>query len=119
MISYFLSFAPELSAFFSHFCAERGIELRAKDAAAGFQGGSRVEAVATRSGVVFPCDLVVVAIGVTPDIEFLRDSGIRILREQRCEIEAADVLEENDYAGHEHDVANAGDYERPLGRARG
>ena len=70
--------APELSAFFSHFCAERGIELRAKDAAASFQGGSRVEAVATRSGDVFPCDLVVVAIGVTPDIEFLRDSGIQL-----------------------------------------
>lgn len=62
--------APELSAFFSRFCAQRGIELRAKDTAAAFQGGSRVEAVATRSGDIFPCDLVVVAIGVTPDIGF-------------------------------------------------
>ena len=42
--------APELSAFFSRFCAERGIELRTNDTAAAFQGASRVEAVAARSG---------------------------------------------------------------------
>jgi NADPH-dependent 2,4-dienoyl-CoA reductase/sulfur reductase-like enzyme len=70
--------AAELSAFFSRYCAERGIELRTNDTVAAFQGGSRVEAVLTRLGEIRPCDLVVVAIGVTADIEFLRDSGIRL-----------------------------------------
>lgn len=68
--------APELSTFFSRYCADRGIELRTNDAAAMFQGDSRVEAVATRSGEIWPCDLVVVAIGVTPETDFLCDSGI-------------------------------------------
>src|ERR1019366_7080916 len=70
--------APELSAFFSRYCAKRGIELRTKDTAAAFQGSSRVEAVVTCSGKSLPCDLVVVAIGVAPEIEFLRDSGIQL-----------------------------------------
>ena len=94
--------APELSAFFSRFCAERGIELRVKDAAAAFQGGSSVEAVATRAGDIFPCDLVVVAIGVTPDLGFLRDSGIQlgdgILVDQRLETSAPGIFAAGDVA---------------------
>jgi NTE family protein len=69
---------PELSAFFTSFCMERGIELRVKDAAAAFQGDSRVEAVVTRSGEILSCDIVVVTVGATPNIGFLRDSGIQL-----------------------------------------
>jgi NADPH-dependent 2,4-dienoyl-CoA reductase/sulfur reductase-like enzyme/predicted acylesterase/phospholipase RssA len=70
--------APELSAFFGRFCAERGIELRMKDTALAFQGHSSVEAVATHGGDIITCDLVIVAIGVTPDLGFLRDSGVQL-----------------------------------------
>jgi NTE family protein len=94
--------APELSAFFSRFCAERGIELRAKEAAASFQGGSRVEAVVTDAGEIFPCDLVVVAIGVTPEFGFLRDSGIQvgdgILVNQHLETSAPGIFAAGDVA---------------------
>jgi NTE family protein len=68
--------APELSAFFSRFCTEQGIELHLKEAAAAFQGDGRVEAVVTRSGAILPCDIVVVATGATPAIGFIRDSDI-------------------------------------------
>ena len=94
--------APELSAFFSRFCAERGIELRMNDAAAAFQGDSSVEAVVTRTGDIFPCDLLVVAIGVTPDLGFLRDSGIQlgdgILVDQHLETSAPGIFAAGDVA---------------------
>ena len=94
--------APEVSAFFTRFCAERGIELRVNDAAAAFQGDSSVEAVATRAGDIFPCDLVVVAIGVTPDLGFLRDGGIQlgdgILVDQRLETSAPGIFAAGDVA---------------------
>ena len=94
--------APELSAFFSRFCAERGIELRVNDTAAAFQGDSSIEAVATRAGDIFPCDLVVVAIGVTPDLGFLRDSGIQlgdgILVDQHLETSAPGIFAAGDVA---------------------
>lgn len=70
--------APELSAFFCRYCMERGIAIRTNDVATAFKGDSRVEAVATRSGEVWPCDLVVVAIGVTPAMDCLRGSGIEV-----------------------------------------
>jgi NADPH-dependent 2,4-dienoyl-CoA reductase/sulfur reductase-like enzyme len=94
--------APELSAFFSRYCAKRGIELRTKDTAAAFQGSSRVEAVVTCSGKSLPCDLVVVAIGVAPEIEFLRDSGIQlgdgILVNQHLETSAPGIFAAGDVA---------------------
>ncbi len=68
--------APELSAFFSNYCVERGIDVRTDNAATAIKGKERVEAVETRSGETLPCDLVVVAIGVTPAADFLHDCGI-------------------------------------------
>ncbi|MCY1501385.1 3-phenylpropionate/cinnamic acid dioxygenase ferredoxin--NAD(+) reductase component [compost metagenome] len=70
--------APELSAFFSRYCAARGIDVRTGDAATGFLGTSRVEAVLTQSGEVLATDLVVAAMGVSPAIEFLHGSDIAI-----------------------------------------
>jgi len=64
--------APELSEFFRRYCIERGIEVRTSDAPEAIKGSGRVTAVVTRSGDVLPCDLVVVAIGVTPAAEFLK-----------------------------------------------
>ena len=94
--------APELSAFFSRYCSERGIELLTNDTAAAFQGSTRVQAVVTRSGEIRPCDLVVVGIGVTPDIEFLRDSGIGlgdgILVDQHLEASVPGIFAAGDVA---------------------
>ncbi|MGO9674704.1 MAG: FAD-dependent oxidoreductase [Methylocella sp.] len=94
--------APELSSFFSGFCVEQGIELRTNAAAVAFQGAGRVEAVATRSGDIIPCDLVIVAIGATPDVGFLRDSGIRlgdgILVDQHLETSAPGIFAAGDVA---------------------
>ena len=94
--------APELSVFFSRYCAERGIELRTNDIAVALEGASRVEAAVARSGELWPCDLVVVAIGVTPETGFLRDSGIQlgdgILVDQYLETSAPGVFAAGDVA---------------------
>lgn len=94
--------APELSAFFSRYCAERGIEIRLNDAASAFKGGDRLKAVVTRSGRTLPCDLVVAAIGVIPDMGFLRDSGIKlgdgILVDEHLETSAPGIFAAGDVA---------------------
>ncbi len=94
--------APELSAFFGGYCVELGIELRTNDGVVAFQGGSRVEAVLTRSGVIRPCDLVVVAIGVTANVEFLHDSGIQlgdgILVNEQLELSVPGIFAAGDVA---------------------
>jgi NADPH-dependent 2,4-dienoyl-CoA reductase/sulfur reductase-like enzyme/predicted acylesterase/phospholipase RssA len=70
--------APELSAFFGRYCAEHGIEARVNDTIVAFDGRDRIATITTRSGETLPCDLAVIAIGVTPNIEFLRGSGIEL-----------------------------------------
>src|SRR5208282_3298533 len=54
------------------------------------------------SGELWPCDLVVVAIGVTPETGFLRDSGIRlgdgIMVDQHLETSAPGVFAAGDVA---------------------
>jgi len=68
----------ELSAFFMRYCMKRGIKIRTNDSAVAFNGDGRVEAVVTRAGDVIRCDLVAVAIGVAPVVDFLHDSGIAL-----------------------------------------
>ncbi|WER50270.1 FAD-dependent oxidoreductase [Cupriavidus sp. WKF15] len=70
--------APELSGFFTRHCESRGIEVRTGDAVTGFLGTSHVEALLTQSGEALPCDLAVVAIGVSPATEFLRGTNITV-----------------------------------------
>jgi NTE family protein len=70
--------APKLSAFFLRYCADRGIDVCINETAAAFKGNNRIEAIATSSGRMLPCDLVVATIGVVPEVDFLRGSGIAI-----------------------------------------
>lgn len=70
--------SPEISAFFAQYYEARGVELRCKESVEKFSGSARVESVVTSSRKVLPCEIVAVAIGVHPEIEFLQNSGIDI-----------------------------------------
>ncbi|MFM0511698.1 FAD-dependent oxidoreductase [Paraburkholderia sp. RL17-373-BIF-A] len=65
-----------LSDYFMRRCAERGIDVLLDRNIREFVGSAAVEAVVTDRGESMECDLVVVAIGVTPNCEFLRGSGL-------------------------------------------
>jgi NADPH-dependent 2,4-dienoyl-CoA reductase/sulfur reductase-like enzyme/predicted acylesterase/phospholipase RssA len=58
--------------------AGRGVEMVLDVSIAGFRGHERAEAVVTQDGRVFPCDLVAIGIGVSPDVDFLQGSGIAL-----------------------------------------
>jgi NADPH-dependent 2,4-dienoyl-CoA reductase/sulfur reductase-like enzyme/predicted acylesterase/phospholipase RssA len=70
--------APEISAFFQAAASERGIAVRLDDTVERFTGVGHVEEIETRNGEVLPVDLVVLASGVTPATDFLKDSGIAL-----------------------------------------
>jgi NTE family protein len=70
--------APILSAFLLQYFQEHGVEIIFEDTVGEFQGGRGVESVVTWTGRTLPCDLVVLGIGVRPEIEFLKDSGIAV-----------------------------------------
>lgn len=66
----------EISEFFTKYFRERNVELIFREEVKEFFGTTRVEGVVTRSGKILPCDMVAIAIGVHPEIGFLRNSGI-------------------------------------------
>lgn len=55
---------------------DHGVDLRLQTAAAALVGGKTVSGVTTGDGTFIPADLVVVAIGVEPNVEWLAGSGV-------------------------------------------
>lgn len=70
--------SPQLAAFFLARCKEHGIAVRLGETVAAFRGADHVSEVVTSSGEKLACDVVVVAIGVAPRIDFLDGSGIAV-----------------------------------------
>ncbi|MGQ3284544.1 NAD(P)/FAD-dependent oxidoreductase [Bosea sp. (in: a-proteobacteria)] len=58
----------------------RGITVRLGAASTGFVGTDKVEGVALQDGTVVPADLVVVAIGVRPNVDLARAAGLAVNR---------------------------------------
>ncbi len=71
--------SPEVSAFFAEYFSARGVTVRTEDEAMAFArtpDGSL--AVTTKRGDTLGADLVAAGVGVTPDTDFLRGSGIAV-----------------------------------------
>lgn len=94
--------SARLSAFFLARCEEHGIDVRLGQSVVAFrgaEGGSGpVAEVVTSAGDVLACDGVVLAVGVTPALDFLEGSGIAVedgvvvdgfLRTNRADVFAA------------------------------
>jgi nitrite reductase (NADH) large subunit len=58
----------------------RGIDVRLSSATKGFVGTDKVEGVELQDGSVIPADLVVIAIGVRPNIDLARAAGLAVNR---------------------------------------
>ena len=95
-------FAPEVSDFLLRYSVEHGVKLALGATASAFEGEGRVQAVVSRSGERFPCDFVVLCVGVTPAVGFLESSGIAldqgILADERLRTSAADIFAAGDVA---------------------
>jgi NADPH-dependent 2,4-dienoyl-CoA reductase/sulfur reductase-like enzyme/predicted acylesterase/phospholipase RssA len=68
--------APKISAFYQTVADRRGIAVRLTDTVERFIGTDHLEGIETRRGETLPADLVVMASGVAPTTEFLKDSGV-------------------------------------------
>lgn len=57
---------------------ENGISLYLNDGVSSFENEQEEITVKLQSGVALSCDLVILAIGVTPDTGFLKESGLQL-----------------------------------------
>ncbi len=68
--------APEMSAFYQAEHASHGVDIRLDTTVAAFEGGPRVSSVVCSDGSRFPADLVIVGIGIVPNMELAAEAGI-------------------------------------------
>jgi 3-phenylpropionate/trans-cinnamate dioxygenase ferredoxin reductase subunit len=66
----------EVSAFFTDLHRAAGVEIEIGAAVRALHGRARVDAVETADGRRFPCDAVIVGIGVVPNVELASAAGL-------------------------------------------
>ncbi|CAB5301067.1 FAD-dependent pyridine nucleotide-disulfide oxidoreductase [Burkholderia multivorans] len=70
--------APEVSAFFERVHREAGVDVCTGVSVAGFEGGARVERVIARDGRRWAADLVVIGVGVLPNVEIAARANLAV-----------------------------------------
>lgn len=69
---------PEISGYLTHYYEEKGVEIFFEETVEQFIGEDHVKGILLKSGKKIDCDFVALGIGVSPDVNFLKGSGIRI-----------------------------------------
>lgn len=70
--------SPETSRFFARVHAEEGVEVLTDMAVVRLEGRQRVERVICANGQVFDTELVIIGIGVLPNVELAEQAGLLV-----------------------------------------
>ena len=69
--------AEEVSAFYQGLHAQNGVDIQCEKQVAAIEGdGTQVTGVTTADGSVIPADVVVIGIGVRPNVELAQEAGL-------------------------------------------
>ena len=86
--------------------SDAGVRLLSREKVGRFEGAGRVERVVTESGRTVDCDLVIVAVGIQPNVEIAKRTPITvddgILVDAFCRTNVPDVFAAGDVANHLH-----------------
>jgi 3-phenylpropionate/trans-cinnamate dioxygenase ferredoxin reductase component len=100
--------APELSAFYQRIHTEEGTDIRTNMSVSKFVGDSYVEKVVCEDGTEFQADLVVIGIGVNPNVELAESGGISvdngILVDKHCQTNDPDIVAAGDCTRHFNEI---------------
>jgi len=70
--------APEVSAFYERVHREHGVDLRTGVHLAALEGDVRVDTVVLTDGTRIPADMVIVGIGLVPNVELAVTAGLEV-----------------------------------------
>jgi 3-phenylpropionate/trans-cinnamate dioxygenase ferredoxin reductase subunit len=109
-------YGKEVGGFFQRVLEEHGVDVHGTDELERFEGdGDRVRKVVTKSGKELDADMVVIGVGVTPDVTLARAAGLDlgesggVRASARLEASSPDVYVAGDIAEYDSVV-----HERPL-----
>ncbi|MGN1451391.1 MAG: FAD-dependent oxidoreductase, partial [Eubacteriales bacterium] len=103
-------FDPEMAGYIKKKLSESGIRVIPNTKVLAFDGEGRVSAVRTQIGDI-PCDLAVMSVGIRPNTEFLRESGI--------ELDGGKIVVDGEMRTNIPDVYAAGDCAMVTNRITG
>lgn len=100
--------SPELSAYYQDVHRRNGVELRLSTGVTGFTGDGRVAAVQLDDGGEIDTDIVVIGIGIVPNVELARDCGLEvgdgIVVDDHCRTSDPSVFAIGDCTWHPNDI---------------
>ena len=98
----------QVGAVFAAIHRAAGIELMVEDEVVKFEGSLHVERVVTKKGRRIACDLAIVAVGIEPNVEIAKGSGVAtrdgILVDAGCRTNVARIFAAGDVANHLHPI---------------
>jgi 3-phenylpropionate/trans-cinnamate dioxygenase ferredoxin reductase subunit len=96
--------SPELSDFYQGVHKENGVNLKLSTGITGFSGDGHVDGVNLDSEVTLPTDIVVIGIGIVPNIELAADCGLDvsngILVDDHCRTSDTSIFSIGDCTWH-------------------
>jgi len=69
---------PRMGRFFEDFLRDRGVHVRTRIGARALEGNGGVEAVVLPDGTRLPADVVVIGVGVRPDVDLAERAGLPV-----------------------------------------
>jgi 3-phenylpropionate/trans-cinnamate dioxygenase ferredoxin reductase subunit len=101
---------PTMSEFYTQLHEGRGVKILTDTAVSGFEGDGRVSAAVTATGEKLPADIVIVGIGILPNIELAEAAGLDcdngIVVDERCATSNPDIYAAGDCTNHPNPLLN-------------
>lgn len=96
--------APEISEFYTRVHSEEGVTIETGMSVSGFEGDGHVERVTCTDGRSYPADIVIVGVGILPNIEVAEAAGLDInnglVVDQYACTEDPDIVAAGDVTNH-------------------
>ena len=96
--------SPELSSFYQKVHRDNGVELMLSTDVSGFSGSGHVESVILGDGGTLATDIVVIGIGIVPNVELAAESGLDasngIVVDDHCRTSDPDIYAIGDCTFH-------------------
>lgn len=70
--------APEVSAFYARVHGEEGVDIVTDAVVDALEGDARVTGVRCKDGTHYPADLVVIGVGILPEVELAEAAGLEV-----------------------------------------
>ncbi len=92
----------EIGGVYAQIHRDHGVDVRLGEGVDRFEGAGRVETVVGTSGTRYPADLVVVGVGIEPNVELASDAGLTcdngVVVDEHCRTSAGNIFAAGDVA---------------------